>query len=308
MESIPVYSGSGHILSDMDTRRISELTQNSGIVRTACSMVDGKLDMNATNEDGVTLFYLAIQNQEWDVAEYLLDLGADPKLVPQKVRPKFWRLRLSDFGGDQSFSDRLEVRIRCLQGLHELGVLDVSDKEFMKRLLFVDRYDLKNINESVIKLLPESFISREKDQFETCCNNDWIDIYSILTKKGRKVKFDEFCYAFEHGSLDFFRMLCTEGTESLGQLGNAPESFNFWNTMVSQNRNKGKIDFILNFIKMNNLEGCCPALFVAAALGGCSDLVERTLTMYPVEVFADDINAAMLLAKTIPKLTDTLVM
>ena len=47
---------------------------------------------------------------------------------------------------------------------------------------------------------------------------------------------------------------------------------------------------MFNCIITNNLEGFCRALFRAAAEKGCSDLVERTLMMYPAEVFADDIN------------------
>ena len=47
---------------------------------------------------------------------------------------------------------------------------------------------------------------------------------------------------------------------------------------------------MFNFIITNNLEGCCRALFRAAAEKGWSDLVERTLMVYPAEVFADDIN------------------
>ena len=147
----------------MDTNRLSELTQNLDIVGTACSMVDGKFDINAANKDGVTLFYLAIHNQEWGVAEYLLDLGADPKLVPPKDRPKVWRLKLLEFDGDQSFSDRLELRIAWLQILQGMGVLEAANKEFMKRLMFVDRYDLKELNESIIELLSESNLSRVTD-------------------------------------------------------------------------------------------------------------------------------------------------
>ena len=215
MESILVYSRSGDILSNIDTSRISELTQNTDIVSTACSMVDGKLDINATDVDGVTLFYLAIHNQEWDVAEYLLDVGADPKLVPPKDRPKVWQLKLLEFDGDQSFSDRLELRIGWLQILQELGVLEVANKEFIKRLMFVDRYDLKELNGSIIELPSESNLSRVTDLFESCCNNDWIDIYASVIKKRvwPKVKFHEFFYAFEHGSLNFFRMICREYIE-----------------------------------------------------------------------------------------------
>ena len=47
---------------------------------------------------------------------------------------------------------------------------------------------------------------------------------------------------------------------------------------------------MLSFITTNNLEGCCRALLREAALNGCSDLVERTLMMYPAEVFKTDIN------------------
>ena len=292
MESIPVYSRFGQILSDIDTSRISDLTQNIDILRTTWSMVDGKLDINATNEDGVTLFYLAIHHQEWAVAEYLLNVGADPKLVPPKDRPKVWRMRLLDFDGDQSFFDRLELRIGWLQILQELGVLEAANNEFIKRLLFVDRFDLKELNESIIKLLSENDLSRVKDLFESCCNNDWIDIYASVIKNrfSPKVKFTEFCYAFEHGSFDFFRMLCSEDIDTLGQLGEVKYSFKFLKAMVSQNRNEEKINFMLNFIITNNLEDCCRALFREAALNGCSDLVEKTLMMYSAEVFDKDIN------------------
>ena len=163
----------------------------------------------------------------------------------------------------------------------------------MKRLLFVDRYDLKGLNESILELLSESFLPRVKDLFESCCNNDWIDMYaSVIQKRSArpKVKFTEFCYAFEHGSLDFFRMLCSEDIESLGQLGKVTYSSKLLKSMVSKNRNEKKVNFMLNFIITNNLEGCCRALLREAALNGYSDLVERTLMMYPAEAFADDIN------------------
>ena len=105
-----------------------------------------------------------------------------------------------------------------------------------------------------------------------------------------KVKLSEFCFAFEHGSFDFFRMLCSEGTETLGQLGKVTYSFKLLKAMVSQNRNEEKINFMLSFITTNNLKGCCRALLREAALNGCSDLVERTLMMYSAEVFKTDIN------------------
>ena len=240
MESVLVYSRSGYILSDMDTNRLSELTQNLDIVGTAYSMVDGKLDINEIDVDGITLFYMAVNHQEWGVAEYLLDLGADPKRLPPKVRPKFWRMRLLDFDGDQSFSDRLELRIGWLQSLQELGVLEDANREFIKRLMFVDQYDLKELNESIIELLSESNLSRVKDLFESCCNNDWIDIYaSVIKKRLRpKVKFTEFCYAFEHGSLEFFRMLCSEDIESLGQLGKVTYSFKLLKAMILKTETK----------------------------------------------------------------------
>ena len=61
-------------------------------------MVDNEeLDVKAIDGDfsvgdGVTLFYSAIRNMDWDKAEHLLDLGADPTQVPAKVHPKFWVL------------------------------------------------------------------------------------------------------------------------------------------------------------------------------------------------------------------------
>ena len=157
------------------------------------------------------------RNGAW--RKYLLDLGADPKLVPPKKRSKVWRqkLKLLDFDGDQSFSDRFELRKGWLRILQELGVLEAPNKEFIKRLMFVDRYDLKELNGSIIELLSESNLSRVKDLCGSCCNNDWIDIFaSVIKKRVRpKVNFQEFCYAFEHGSLDFFRMICREDIEDI---------------------------------------------------------------------------------------------
>ena len=146
------------LLSDIIRNRISELTQNSDIVRTACSMVAGKLDIDATNEDGVTLFYLAIRNMEWDVAEYLLDLGADPTLVPPKVRSNFWVLKFSDFDESHSMADQVENRIECVHRLHTLGVLNENYKEFTKCLLFVGRCDLKDVIKGIKKILPGNTI------------------------------------------------------------------------------------------------------------------------------------------------------
>ena len=299
MESTPVYSRSGYILSDIDTSRIAELTQNTDIVGASCSMVDGKLEINAANADGVTLFYLAIQNQEWNVAEYLLDLGANPKLVPPKDRPKVWQFELLDFDGDQSFSDRLELRIGWLRILQDMDVLEAANKEFMKRLMFVDRYDLKEVNGSILELLSKRNISRLKDPFYICCNNDWIDIYASVIKKTIdriKVNYQQFCYAFERGSLDFFRMICIESICRkfidllLHEIRRDSYSMKSLIEIISQSRYEEKSNFLLNLIITNNLYSLCRALFQAAAEKGFSDLVERTLMMYPAEVFADGIN------------------
>ena len=80
---------------------------------------------------------------------------------------------------DLSLSDQVENRIECLHRLVSIAGLPSDDREFIKRVLFVGKYDLKEVIESVINLLPERFISYEPDLFDKCCGNDWIDSYAL---------------------------------------------------------------------------------------------------------------------------------
>ena len=251
-----------HSLSDIDIGRIKVLTQNIDILGKAGLMVDRKQDIDTTDEGGVTLFYSAIQNMEWNVAEYLLDIGADAKLVPPKDEHTFTDVRLSDL---DEISGHIELRMRWLVRLIKLGVLDDGDKEFVKRLLFVGRYASKDVVESVIKILPENVVSCVVGFFEMCCNNDFTDVFRMLIKKGRKVELTEFDYALYRGRLDFFKMLCNEDIESFGKLDRISESFRFWVKLIVPIISEEKIDFIFDFMKSHNLEGCCRALFRAAA-------------------------------------------
>ena len=257
-------------------------------------MVEAGVAIDTIHEDGSTLFYLAIQNAEWGVAEYLLDVGADPKIFPIRDRPTFWSLELDDFCSDQPFSQPVEKRIECFQRLHESGVLKSGDKKFTKRLLFVGQCDTKDVIESVIERLPENLIIRIDALLQQCCANDWINVYAMVIRKRRKVTFDEFRIAFRDGSLEFIQMLCYGGIESIRRFEAFPtvtvQASYFLETLISPFRNDEKIGFIQHFIKKHNFKGCCQALFQVAAVYGCSDLVEKCLQIFYVDNVRDSIN------------------
>ena len=277
------------ILSDIHRIRISELTKNENITRIVDSMVEAGVSIDTIQEGGSTLFYLAIQNAEWGVAEYLLDIGADPKVFPIRDRPP---LELDDLGMDQPFSQQVDKRIECFQRLHESGVLKNGDKKFTKRLLFVGRCDTKDVIKSVIKRLPECLIAREEDLLRKHCAHDWIDRYAVIIRDGRAVTFNQIRLAFRDGSLKFIQMLCQEGIETFRHFEAIPTSHlsYYFETLITPFRNDKKISFIGHFIQKNGFKRCGQALFRAAAVHGCSDMVEKFLRIFSVDNVRDSIN------------------
>ena len=257
-------------------------------------IVEAGLSIDTIHNDGCTLFYLAIYNAEWGVVEYLLDIGADPKVFPLRDRPTFWVFEFDDFCLDQPFSQQVEKRIECFQRLHESGVLKNGDKKFTKGLLFVGQCDTKDVIESVIKRLPESLIARTDDLLQICCANDWINMCAMVIRNRHDVTLKEFQLACRDGSLQFIQMLCHEGIEIFREVEAyqtvTTQVSHFFETLISPFSNDEKIGFILHFIKKHKFKGCCQACFQAAAVYGCSDLVEKSLRIFHVNNVRGSIN------------------
>ena len=273
--------------------RVSDLTKNNDFKRTVESMFEMNLDIDAPNSDRITLFYSAIQNQEWEIAEYLLEIGADSKLVPSDDRPQSCALSFSSFDESLPVDAQIKNRISCLHTLHKSGFVD-EDKEFTKRLLFVGRYDLKDIIRRIIEILPYGPYISFEHLFEECCSRDWVDLYAGWIRKAHAVTFPQFLHAFDEGSFSFFRMLCNKDIESFGKIGKTADALVSFEKLISPFRNKEKLAYILDFIESNNLVDCCRGLFATSASIGCSYLVERTLHMYPANVFIKVIDDSLI--------------
>ena len=245
-------------------------------------------------DGGSTLFYLAIQNAESGVAEYLLDIGADPKVFPLRKRRTDCVLESDDLSVDQLFSQQVEKRIEYYRRLHESWLLKNEDKEFTKRLLFVGQCDTEDVIKSVIKMIPECFITSEEDLFRKYCAHDWIDRYAMIIRKGRAVTFNQFRLAFRNGSLKFIQMLCQEGIETFRHFEACTtvttQASYYFETLISPFRNDKKIGFVQQFMQENKFEECGPALFRALAIYGCSDLVEKYIRVFHADNVRDSIN------------------
>ena len=78
-------------------RRILGLARNSVVKNIAEKNLEFMSDINAMvtmlidmRPTQVTLFYMFCRNQEFGVADYMLDIGADPNLLPPNEKPVWY--------------------------------------------------------------------------------------------------------------------------------------------------------------------------------------------------------------------------
>ena len=93
-----------------------------------------ELDVNAINEDGMTLFYLSCSNKAFDVAGYLLDVGADPNIIPPNKDPR-WRFILPDQPKSLHLRRRRAILLDKLRKVYTFSDVDLEPYSKLKELL-----------------------------------------------------------------------------------------------------------------------------------------------------------------------------
>ena len=82
-------------ITDEQRSKILEKTNHVKIIKLVERLVCEELDINSTDSIGATLFYVVCQEREFEVSEYLLDIGANPNIIPPNGMPA-WSFILLD--------------------------------------------------------------------------------------------------------------------------------------------------------------------------------------------------------------------
>ena len=244
----------GGQLTGNDRHTIFKQTRNERIRGTVDWIWNEKLGINATNEDGVSLFYAACQEQNFEVADYLLGIGADPNKIPPDGMPA-WSFMMSNFEevnkSREEAAPREDARLRIMKELHRRKAITIDDRmqldQFRKFLIILCKNNLGDVARYLIERCSLDFLERKySNQFSLLayfCMNNLIDIVRTLLEKGCSVNYYDFVFAFLKSDLAIVQSLCTERLEVFRTLTKG----NFISLILRPNRDLD--EFILEFVK-----------------------------------------------------------
>ena len=233
-------------LSDDVKKRILELTTNNDFKRTVQRILDTKVSINTTHENGETLLYLSCRNREYELTDYLLDIGADPNKIPPNGMTAWYFMLFFDNGGKSDYTESLfiETRIQIIRKLCKLCVLPFGDMVRLRHL------------------------------FIFACNADMKDLLNRILEKGYTVNKENIRYVLEKGSTDIVLFLCKEGRKLLKKLDEGELEA----LVIRNNRELDK--FLLDFVAKRNQRRTVLTLFQVSARNGCSELTSTIIEQY----------------------------
>ena len=202
-------------ISDIQRSEILNLASNEELRNTLNSMMDESLEIDAVHRDGVTLFHLSCQRREFGVAEYLFDLGANPRILPSG-QTTYWYFELIDNECHTNVPN-IQSIIQILQKLCSSNVLRHNKKteasRFKHLLMFASSHCLRDVVKYTVEYVCFRTQQNSSDMFsifQKCCSNNWTDEIAAMLRAGYTIHRYDLIRAFETSSLEIIEMLCNK--------------------------------------------------------------------------------------------------
>ena len=277
-------------ISEIQRSEILNLASNEELRDKLKIMMDENLEIDAVHRDGVTLFHLSCQRREFGVANYLLDLGANPRILPSGLTT-YWYFELIDNECYTSVPN-IQSIIEFMQKLCSSNVLRHNKKteasRFEHLLMFACNHCLRDVFKYTVEYVcfrTQRNCSDIFSIFQKCCSNNWTDEIAAMLKAGYTIHRYDLIRVFETSSLVIIEMLCNKSLGAFQDL----QAFDFEN--LFQRNDKEIEHFICKFVKHKSLCWFRRLLFVKAVVSGNSQYVDTFFQIHSAKScrkFIDD--------------------